>query len=71
LLAIRVAAVIRIIDPGTNAVSTPVAPITPTNQGSNVFTDSLNRARSMSGPESPRTWSVAAKPTKNTNSRMS
>src|SRR5580658_9089776 len=46
-LAIKVAAERMISEPGTKAVSTPAAPITPTNQGSKVWIESLNSDRSM------------------------
>src|SRR5689334_14011622 len=39
LFASSVAVVIMIIEPGTRAVSTPAAPITPTNHGSNAWID--------------------------------
>ena len=60
-----------IIEPGTSAVSTPAAPITPTNHGGNVCIERRNSDRSMFGPVSPGTFSTAAKPTKKTNARMS
>jgi hypothetical protein len=43
LLARSVAAVIRIIEPGTSAVSTPAAPMMPTIHGSKVLTESYRR----------------------------
>ncbi len=63
-----VAADIRIIEPGTSAVSTPAAPMIPTSHGSNVLTLTRSRARSASFPWRPGTSSSAAKPTKKTNS---
>ena len=70
-LEISVAAVITISEPGTSAVNTPAAPMMPTTTGGNCCITSLNSARLVSAPFSPGTCSTAAKPTKNTNSRMS
>ncbi|MCY1532878.1 hypothetical protein D9M68_681740 [compost metagenome] len=71
MFASRVADVIRIMEPGTSAVRMPAAPMTPTNQGSNVCSEILKSARSMSPPFRPGTCRIAEKPTNRMNSSMS
>ena len=70
-LASIVAEVVSSIEPGTSAVSIPVTPIRPTNQGANASRDSRSSARSESVPLSPGTFSTAAKPTKKMKSSTS
>jgi hypothetical protein len=71
LFATSVTPAIRIIEPGTRAVSTPVAPISPMTHGGKVARESLNSDRSTSGPVRPGTCITAVKPITNTNRLIS